>query len=179
MGINNDIWNAIRNGNTAAMKMLYQESYSDLYAYGFSIIADGDKTKDALHELFCELWQSRSSLSEVHHVKAYLKTCLKHKLGRAISLEKQTSSIDDHLSAQDLKELSYEELLIATQTENDAKIQLWQAIHKLTPTQREIIDFKFFKGLNYDAIALLLGLKPRTVYNHVYTALCALRSALK
>lgn len=179
MGINTDIWDAIRHGDTAAMKKLYQEYYADLYAFGFSLIADEDKTKDALHELFCELWQNRSSLSDVQHIKAYLKTCLKHKISRELSMNKQVSSMENNVALQDLREHSYEELLIATQTENDEKIRLWQAIHKLTPTQREIIDYKFFKGLNYEAIALLLGLKPRTVYNHVYTALCILRSSLK
>jgi RNA polymerase sigma-70 factor (ECF subfamily) len=69
-------------------------------------------------------------------------------------------------------------LLIAAETDANLKAKMWRAINELTPMQREIISLKFFEELNYDAIAVMLKLKPRTVYNHMHAAISALRDEL-
>ena len=171
------IWQNIRNGDALAMKTLYQECYQELFAFGFRIIADKDKIKDCLHEIFCDIWQKRAQIGEVNHIKAYLKTCVRNKLLKEIKLDQKT----DHISDQEFEHLtenSYEQLLIASETDANSKAKMWRAINELTPMQREIINLKFFEELNYDAIAVMLKLKPRTVYNHVYAAICKLRDEL-
>lgn len=171
------IWQNIRNGDALAMKTLYQECYQELFAFGFKMVADKDKIKDCLHEIFCDIWQKRSQIGEVNHLKAYLKTCVRNKLLKEIKLDQKTDQISDH-EFEHLTENSYEQLLIAAETDADSKAKMWRAINELTPMQREIINLKFFEELNYDAIAVMLKLKPRTVYNHVYAAICKLRDEL-
>lgn len=173
------IWHKIREGDATAMKALYQQCYQELYAYGFRMVADKDKIKDCLHEVFCEIWQKRESLGEVLNVKAYLKTCVRNKLLSVIKHDQKTDLIDQDQQFEALAERSYEELLIAAETDADAKHKMWQAINQLTPMQREIIKLKFFDELSYEAISIALNLKPRTIYNHIYTAICALRSHFK
>ena len=165
------LWQDIRNGDANAMKLLYQNSYQERYAYGFKIIADKDKVKDCLHEVFSDIWQKRSRIGEVSQVKAYLKTCVRHQLFKAIKQDQRT----DQLNKQ---EYSYEQLLIAAENHANAKIKMWKAINKLTPMQREVIKLKFYEDLSYEAISIMLKLKPRTIYNHIYAAICALRTEL-
>jgi len=174
-----EIWEQIRNGDANAMKVLYQDSYQDLYAAALRILPDPDKVKDCLHEIFCEVWQNRENLSQVEHIKAYLKTCVRNRVLREIKLDQNIDAIDEHEEVFQLKEYSYEQLLIESQQLQEDKIRIWDALNKLTPMQREIMSLKFFEGLSYDAIALQLDIKPRTVYNHVYSAISSLRSELK
>ncbi len=171
------IWQNIRNGDALAMKTLYQECFQELFAFGFKMIADKEKVKDCLHEIFCDIWQKRAQVGEVNHVKAYLKTCVRNRLLKEIKLDQKT----DQISGQEfeyLTENSYEQLLISAETDADTKVKIWRAINELTQMQREIIKLKFFDELNYEAIAMMLKLKPRTVYNHMYAAICKLRDEL-
>lgn len=170
-----DLWNRIRIGDTMAMKTLYQACYQQLYGYGFKLIADKEKTKDSIHELFCELWEKRHSLQQVNHVPAYLKTCLRNKLLKQIKQDSLTGSMDELPEMEMLKEFSYEDLLIAAQQDAASQYKLRMGIEQLTPTQKEIIKLKFFEGLDYETIAKTLNLKHRTVYNHVHTAITQLR----
>ena len=170
-----NLWDRIRNNDTSAMKALYQTCYQQLYVHGFKLTADSEKTKDSIHELFCELWEKRGSLQQVNHVPAYLKVCLRNKLIKQIKYDTLTSSMDDFPELETLKEHSYEELLISAQQEAASQFKLKIAIDKLTPTQREIIKQKFFDGSSYEMIAQNLQLKQRTVYNHVHAAISQLR----
>lgn len=170
-----ELWDKIRIGDTLAMKTLYQVCYQQLYVYGFKLIADKEKTKDGIHELFCELWEKRNSLQQVNHAPAYLKICLRNKLLKQIKQDSLTGSMDDFPEMEGLKELSYEDLLIASQQDAASQYRLRMGIDHLTPTQREVIKLKFFEGLNYETIAQILNLKHRTVYNHVHAAIAQLR----
>ncbi len=171
-----DLWDKIRIGDTTAMKTLYQACYQQLYIYGFKLITDKEKTKDSIHELFCEVWEKRNSLQQVNHVPAYLKICLRNKLLKQIKQDTLTASLDDFTELESLKEVSYEDLLIASQQDAASQFKLKIGIEKLTPTQREIIKLKFFDGLNYETIAHNLQLKQRTVYNHAHSAISQLRN---
>ncbi|MFC3562629.1 RNA polymerase sigma factor [Pedobacter jamesrossensis] len=66
-------------------------------------------------------------------------------------LDQKTDQIKDQDFAH-LTENSYEQLLIAAETDAAAKVKMWQAINKLTPMQRESIKLKFFDDLSYEAI---------------------------
>jgi len=170
-----DLWAKIRIGDTSAMKALYQGCYQQLYVYGFRLIADKEKTKDNIHELFCELWEKRDSLQQVNHVPAYLKICLRNKLLKQIKQDMLTANMDDFPEVERLKEQSYEDLLIAAQMNAASQYKLKMGLEQLTPAQREVIKLKFFEGLDYEAIAQTLNLKHRTVYNHAHTAITQLR----
>jgi len=76
-------------------------------------------------------------------------------------------------------ERPYEDLLVAQQTDDAAKLKLQHSLTKLTPGQMEIIKLKYFELLDYEEIADRLHLQPRTVYNKISEALKALRSHLK
>ncbi|KLT64800.1 RNA polymerase sigma factor [Pedobacter sp. BMA] len=172
------LWDKIRGGDSGAMRMLYQDCYQDLYAYGFRILPDRQVVQDTLHELFAGIWLKRDTLGQVEFVDSYLKTSLRNNLIRESNKSKKFISIDDIPSLLTINEHSYEQLLIESQFIAERKDKISHAIDALTPTQREIVRLKFFDGMEYDAIARQLELKSRTVYNHVYAAICTLREKL-
>src|SRR6476661_5385357 len=92
--MDSDNWKGIRSGDSKAMMAVYKDCYQELYAFGFRICNNKEQIKDSIHEMFCEIWQKRHSLSEVSHVKAYLKTYLKRKLLKEIYKLNITDDID-------------------------------------------------------------------------------------
>ncbi|GGI23377.1 RNA polymerase sigma factor [Pedobacter mendelii] len=175
----NTIWKDIQNGDAEAMKILYRECYQDLYAYAFRILSDKEKIKDCLHEIFCELWENRNKVGDIEYIKAYLRTCVRNRIFKEIKDSSRTENIENINEGLQYSVLSYEQLLIESQFLENRRLKIWDAVNKLTPTQREIISLKFYENLSYQAISIQLKLKPRTVYNHVYGAICSLKGALK
>jgi RNA polymerase sigma factor (sigma-70 family) len=173
-----DIWRNIRDGDADAMRVLYQECFHDLYVYGMRMIPDKQLVQDCLHEVFCEIWLKRNTLSTVVYIRSYLKTCVRHRLLKEIEESKKLAALDEETQEQP-GEQSYEFRLIASQEDEERHIRIGSALQQLSKMQRKIIQLKYYDGLSYEQIATQLKLKPRTVYNHIFIALSSLRAALK
>ncbi|MBK0384265.1 sigma-70 family RNA polymerase sigma factor [Pedobacter sp. SD-b] len=177
--MDSSLWKQIKSGNAIAFKTVYQNSYQDLYAFGFRVTADKEKVKDCIHEMFCEIWQKRNTISDVENIRSYLKTYLKRKLLKDLVNDHQSLEISDFDQLPIGQQHSYEYLLIQSQTDSESKDKIYHALNQLTSSQKEIINLKYFEGFSYEQIADLLELSTRTIYNHVYEALCKLKKHLK
>lgn len=172
------IWAEIRKGNADSFKVVYQNCYKELYAFGFRVCGNKEQVKDSIHEMFCEIWDKKHQLAEVKNIPSYLKTYLKRKLLKA-SITHFVAEENEFRKESLLREFSYEELLIDSQSLDQKKHKIAEAIKQLSPSQKEIITLKFFDDLNYEQIASLLNIKARTVYNQVYKSLITLKQHLK
>lgn len=170
-------WNKIRGGDEQAFMDMYDAYYQSLFSFGCRINPSKEIVKDAIHELYCELWEKRYSLAEVTNEKSYLFTYLKRKILKELTAFQKATEMENALPVED--SLSYEELLIRTQTTEENKLKLQHLLNRISPAQLEIIRYKFFDKLTYEEIAVRMELQPRTVYNQVYEALKTMRSHLK
>ncbi|MDX5438677.1 MAG: sigma-70 family RNA polymerase sigma factor, partial [Pontibacter sp.] len=80
---------------------------------------------------------------------------------------------------QHTHELSYEDLLIGSQADEEMRAKLQKVLQKLTKTQLEVIRLKYYESLSYEEVATILQIQPRTAYNQVYEALKLLRKYMK
>lgn len=167
----NPLWRRIRSSDITAFTQLYTDYYQFLFASGFRQCGDKEVTKDCLHDMFLEIWNSRESLPEVEHAGSYLKTFLHRKILRAIPKEHNLSDVG---STEEIVN-SYEHLLVQHQADAAVKEKLQQAIKHLTRSQMTIIRMKFFEGKSYEEIAAINNTTTRTIYNQVYQALKILR----
>jgi RNA polymerase sigma factor (sigma-70 family) len=173
----NGYWIRMLEGDQNAFLFIYKKYYKELFRYGFILSKDKELTKDSIQEVFMELWNNASSLTrEVHDIRAYLFTWLRRKINRTISRSIRLNT--NHLnSLQDHdREPSYEELLIAFQSNQSEKERLRAALDHLTKKQLQIIKMKFFENLSYEEIACRTSISCRTVYNLVYESLQRLRA---
>ena len=156
---------------------MYDHYYQALYTFGCRINLDQELIKDSIHELYCELWENRLRLPEVHNEKAYLFTYLKRKILKALSSSQRNCEFQKDVIPEN--ELSYETLLIQAQQNQESNIKLQQVLRRITPTQLRIIEYKFFDLMSYEEIAIKMQLSQRTVYNQVHQALKTMRSHFK
>lgn len=172
-------WEQVRQGDKAALFALYNNTYFHLLRFGLRCCADDELVKDCVNQLFLSLWDKRARLPEVEQVKAYLFTALRHALiDQQHYQARQGAAARDMASEGDHSELSYEEIIIRVQHDEELKHRLHLALQQLTPRQTELIRLKFFEGLSYEQIAAQTEQTIKTAYNTVYDAIKTLRQAL-
>jgi RNA polymerase sigma factor (sigma-70 family) len=116
----------------------------------------------------------------VMQVRAYLFTILRHLILDELSyLDKMDNAIIRMSGEAAPNELSYEEIIINVQHDEELKRKLHAAMQQLTHRQKELIQLKFFDGLSYEQIAAHTSQSVKTAYNTIYDAIKQLRKLLK
>lgn len=175
----NILWDKLRGGDKEALFHLYEDLYFDLVNYGIRVCTDVELTRDAINDIFLEIWDNRQKLNEVNNVKSYLFTYLRRKIVAGKEKTKRSQRAADRLSASiPDRELPYEEYIIEVQRSEEIKQHVRKAMVKLTARQRELVQLRFFDGLPYDEIEQRTGMARKTVYNTIHNALKVLSAEL-
>lgn len=169
------LWAGVRQQDYQSLTDLYRQVYTDLLNFGLLFGHDATATKDAVNQIFLEIWERSSSLPTVDNVRSYLITYLRRKLLRDYEYGSRLTELTD---TGNLHQRSYEELLIQTSQEEHIRQRLQAALDSLTARQKQLIEMRFFKGLSNEAISLETGMHINTVYNTISSALKTLRQTL-
>jgi RNA polymerase sigma-70 factor (ECF subfamily) len=178
-GSHQEIWNELRKGNRDALLGLYKAHYVGLMNYGIRMTTNRVLTKDCITQVLMHLWKIRNRLPEVDNVRSYLLTCLRNELLAELQSENTRLERNRLLgNVQESAERSYEECLIAAQSDQELKQNISRAIAKLTAREQELLRMRFFEDRPYDEIAMECGITKRTAYNIIHAALKMLKDEL-
>ena len=173
-------WEQMRLGDKQALYELYNKMYFHLIRFGLKINADDELIKDCVNQIFLNLWDKRERLQPIDNVKSYLMTTLRRCILDQLAYQNKMDLAFNKLGAEeDWSELSYEEIIINLQQDQEMREKLHNAIKQLTPRQIELIKLKFFEGLSYEQIAERTSQTVKTSYNTIYDAIKQLRKLLK
>lgn len=174
-----ELWQRVKRGDGAALTELLRRYHDDLYRYGLKLAqGDADAAKDAIQEVFVELWARREALADVQFVKSYLLTALRRNLYRQYRLVLREQTETDGFAPEDGVVFSVEDLLVAQLGEEERRQKLLNALNQLTKRQREAVYLKFYEELSYEQIADVMGIGFQPVYNLIHQALKGLRQCL-
>lgn len=153
--------------------------YFHLIRFGLKLCGDDELVKDCVNQIFLNIWEKKERLPDVANVKPYLFTILRNLIADEFKAqEKLDNAVGQKMAQDDNTELSYEDILIRVQTDDELKHKLRTAIQKLTPKQIKLIQMKFFEGLSYEQIAECSSQSVKTSYNTIYDAVKSLRKML-
>lgn len=175
------LWSQFKKGDRQCFSLIYQQNIAALINYGLKIYDDTTVLKDVIQDLFVELWNSRSNLSEVDSIKFYLFKALRFKL---IRLEKKQFA-STRLSAMlrentnETMDISTEDKIIGEEVQENQTELLQRAIITLSTRQKEAIQLRFYQGFTHEQIAELMQLNYQSVSNLLYTAILRIREKLK
>jgi RNA polymerase sigma-70 factor (ECF subfamily) len=169
------LWEAFRKGDKEAFAILFRKYYSPLFFYGNKFSSDKQLLEDAIHELFIELWQSKSQ-TPVSSVKAYLFKSLKYKLIKLMKRNGQAEALNENTDLH--FEWSHENFLVAEQESEEKKQQLLHAVAQLTNRQKEIIYLKYYQNLDYDEVSEIMNINYQVARNLLYQSIKALKKIL-
>ena len=168
------LWNAFRNGDDTALITIFDLHARSLYNYGYKIAEDKEMVKDAIQDLFADLFQNRSGLGEANAIRFYLFKSLRRRLVRS-KLRMRSFIFFDF----DRDSPSHEFVLISEQVSEEQRNKVSVSISQLSKKQQEAIFFRYHEDLSYDQIAELMGIRKQTVYNCINGAIKILRDTLR
>lgn len=168
------IWEKTLKGDLAALEQLYLLYHPDLYHYALKITNQADLAEDATQDVFIDLWNYRQQLGTINSPKFYLIRSVRNQ---CLKLLKKQNRLTNLTSADNLDLTILPTELQLTGNSQQVKQAIEQAMHSLSPRQREIIYLKFYNNLDYEELAQVLDINYQSVVNHIHKAMLKLRNA--
>ncbi|HKL34474.1 MAG TPA: sigma-70 family RNA polymerase sigma factor [Tangfeifania sp.] len=170
------IWENFKAGNKEAFAQLYNQHVQMLFRYGTKICPCDDLVKDAIQEVFLDLFIKRNrNNTNPENLKYYLFLALKRNLIKKLQRDRKLveEQIDFELIFK--PEYSAESILIEEEEEQEMKIKISKALRQLPARQKEALYLRFNESLDYTEVAKLLKISVESARKQVYRALKTLR----
>ncbi len=172
-----ELWQSIREGDRVALETLYKRHYAALFRYGIKLNPNKEQVQDCLQDLFFNIWLKKDSLKEVTSVRFYLMKWLKREIIRMLTGKNSSQKIVSIDS--DGEELGIEvelgDFLEKQDFDTQRAILIKRALADLTKKEREVVYLRFFMGLGYEEISLIMNVNYQVVMNYMHRAMKALR----
>ncbi len=152
----------IADGDEHAFSILFRDWSPRLMAYIFKVTRSRQVSEEIVQDVFTKIWQHRDCLNTINNFQHYLfviarnhalneleKIAAYWKLQRNFAHEQKTGTLSEESPVEDILE---------------------NALHKLSPRQREIWLLNRRERYTYEEIADRLGISRETVKSHLKTA---------
>ena len=170
-------WNRLKQGDSEALGILYDKYIDKLFLTALRITDNRELAKDAVQEIFIEIWNYRYTLSDIHYSESYLTKVLKSLLLKKIKIENAAHHYQlqaAHISP----EQDIESLIISRDTAVEKSAKLSQAIAKLSARQKQVLELHFDEGLSYELISKKLQINYQSVNNLLFRSILRLRNLM-
>jgi RNA polymerase sigma factor (sigma-70 family) len=168
-------WARLKKGDAEALGYLYDSYVDKLFLAALRITNNRELAKDAMQEVFIELWNYRESLGTINYSQGYLVKVLRNILVKKIKREQ----LNGHMPAEELlacPDANLEDILISSDTDKEKRKKLSRALSNLTSRQMLILKLHFYEGLSYEQIADRLSMNYQSVNNLAFRTILRLRS---
>jgi RNA polymerase sigma factor (sigma-70 family) len=158
---------AAQNGDKDAIISLLREVEAPLYRTAFYMLGNEQDALDATQEALLKIYQN---IHRFEHRARFMtwaqriatNVCIDH-----IRKKKETVSTDEHehllnRESDDYVDKIVEQKLVAESVQH--------AIHKLTPSHKQVIILRYIHDYTYQDIAQILNKPVNTVKSHLYRA---------
>lgn len=156
-------------------KILYEKYLDQMYSYGMAFGVEENTLYDLIHDVFLHLYEHQNEMGEGKYEKYYLFRCLKNRI---LYHKKQEVNIE---TLEDINNIPF---VIVTSgldiiEEKEERIEMTRQINDmmkcLTDRQREALYLRFMQELEYDEIAVILGLTLKGTRKLIYRAIERIR----
>jgi len=165
-------WQAfLKNADERSLQELFLATYSNLYAYGLKLSGDTEIARDAVQNVFVNLWQYRGKLNSQSQGLPYLIKSVRNETLRLRKKMFRFTDIDDlHEAIPFLPPEFQDERL-----DDAEKGWILAVLNELPPRQREILYLRFYEDMEYADIADVTGISYQSVINQSFRAVTKLR----
>jgi len=174
------LWKSFQSGDKEAFARLYNMYIDILYRYGTKLCYDKGLVRDAIQEVFLDLYLKRKkNKTNPGNLKFYLILALKRNLIKKL---KKNRKLVVKKNAYDLffePEYSIEKNIIEREIEDEISCRINDALQQLPSGQKEMLFLRFNESLEYNEISLLLNISIESARKQVYRALKTMRKIFK
>ncbi len=172
----NFIWGKFRSGDRKAFQTIYNEFVDVLFSYGSRITPDRELIRDAIQDMFIDIYRYSPPLRNPGSLEYYLLKTLKNNIYRKLKDNNRISYHGEFIETFDLC-FSIEDHESKLQDEHLKLLQ--EEIKGLDIRKRELLFLKFNSGLTYKEIGDLLKINPETAKKQVYRIIRLLRGKME
>lgn len=155
------------------LSIFYGRYSREIYLYLYSLSGDSTLSEDLLQETFLK---ALLSLPDGHtNVRAWFYVVARNLYFNTLKKENKKMSLDQMSETQESNDRGILEQLLS----DENRKMLYNAIRKLEPRKREVIQMQYFGNLSQKEIAGILHLTPENVRIIAYRARRELKSYLE
>jgi RNA polymerase sigma-70 factor (ECF subfamily) len=150
---------------------LFKDNYPHMYRMAFSIMKNADDAKDAVNQVFAQVWKRKPQISE-DSIRGYLLAATRNQCLHLLRSQQLQQQMEEELSRQ--------------QTTNEVEDQeellqkLQQIINdNLTEQDRRVLQLHYEEEMTYEETASVLGISSSAVNKHITRSLAKIRKNLK
>lgn len=169
-----DLILAIAQSDQAAYRQLFNRFYKVLLGTAVNIIKDEDSGKDAVQDVFLQVWKTRETLKVTSSVPSYLKRAVINRCLNAIRKEQKYEDESEFVDRPSDAPTPIEIL----EAEDLQKV-IDTALRSIPERSRLAYILKRQEGLSLKEIAEKLDISPKTVENQITKALKILKEAVE
>ena len=150
---------------------LFKDCYPLMYRMAFSMVENADDAKDAVNQVFTQMWKGKPQVSD-DSVRGYLlaatrNQCLHILRQRQLRRQMEEALQRDEAERQDEER---EELLRQLQQVIDSQ---------LTEQDKRVLQLHYDEEMTYAETATVLGISTAAVNKHITCSLAKIRQTLK
>jgi RNA polymerase sigma-70 factor, ECF subfamily len=172
-----ELIDSMRSGQQQAIAVLYDRYAGLVYSIAYRILQNSQAAEDLTQDIFITFWTSDCYNSKRGSVSSFLGLLTR---SRAIDKIRQRTTTN-HLLArwqQTISEASTSPSPLESATIQETRTKIQQAMAKLPPQQRQILELNYYQGLSHNQIAQSLNLTPGIVKSRLRQALIQLKTQL-
>ncbi len=163
----------ISNNDKAAFRILFDRYYKLMLGTAINLLKDVDSSKDAVQEVYIQLWKNRDKITITSSIENYLKRAV---INRSLNQIKYKSRFESEPDEEQLSDAptSQEQIEAA-----ELKSVIDKAIETIPERSRLVFKLRRQEDLSLKEIAKKLDISPKTVENQLTKALKILKDAVK
>ena len=150
---------------------LFKDSYPLMYRMAFSMVENADDAKDAVNQVFTQMWKGKPKLSD-DSVKGYLLAATRNQCLHILRQRQLRRQMEETLQ-RDESERQDEE-------RQELLRELQQIIDdNLTEQDKRVLELHYDEDMTYAETATVLGISTAAVNKHITRSLAKIRKTLK
>ena len=150
---------------------LFKDCYPLMYRMAFSLVENADDAKDAVHQVFVQMWRGKPQVAEAS-IRGYLLAATRNQCLHILRNRQLQRRLKEELQREttEQRDEEREELLR----------QLQQVINdNLTEQDRKVLKLHYEDEMTYEETASALGISSSAVNKHITRSLTKIRTTLK
>ena len=160
---------------------LFKDSYPHMYRMAFSMVEDADDAKDAVHQVFTQMWKGKPEVSDTQ-VRGYLLAATRNQCRHILRQRELRRQMEE-----ELQKATEERLRVGASAEmssNDEREELMHELQQviddnLTEQDRRVLQLHYDEALTYQETATVLGISASAVNKHITRSLEKIRKTLR
>ena len=149
---------------------LFKDNYPHMYRMAFSMVENADDAKDAVHQVFTQMWRSKPQVAR-ESVRGYLLAATRNQCLHLLRTRQLQRQMEDELR-QDMA-------LNESEERQELLQQLQQVIEdNLTEQDRRVLRLHYEEDMTYSETAKVLGISASAVNKHITRSLAKIRKNL-